>query len=332
MRSPNQFKTEFQTPPQIKAQIKRNRAKIAAILTGKSPLRLLILGPCSIHNFDEAIEYAHLLRSLSTEVRSHFLLAMRVYIDKPRSSVGWRGLLNDPSLDNRNDLIEGLELSRKLMLEVTKLGVPIAQEVISPFCSPYLQDLISWGCIGARTSSSPTHRELAASIPAPCGIKNPLSGNILEAINSVAATQTPHQHWGLADGGDIVPMQSVNPHTHLVLRGGEGARANTTIDFDRTQLELLWRDLSPYFVVDCAHGNSNKTTKQQIHAFRTYSPLLMRESPIRGLMLESYLQQGNQALSSSLLPGLSVTDPCLGWETTSRLIREAVIYKMKHTA
>lgn len=313
--------------PQM-AYVEKTRREICQILDGSDPRHLLIVGPCSIHDFKAAKEYAFKLKQLAEEVSDHFLLVMRAYFEKPRTMLGWKGFLHDPGLDNSNDIEKGLVLTRQLLLALIQLEIPVAAEFLEPTSSVYFDDLISWGCIGARTSASQTHRQMASDLPMPIAFKNTTDGNIETAIQGIVSCAQSHTYLGMDQKGTVAVVQSTgNHHGHLVLRGSD-----TTTNYDPESvsraLKLLKKNnLPPRLLIDCSHGNSNKTYEQQCHVFQSImNQIIEGNHYIRGVLLESHLNAGNQQMScspSQLLYAVSLTDPCIDWPTTESLIQWA---------
>lgn len=297
------------------------RISFSNILNGTDPRFVIILGPCSIDDPKAALDYAHRLSQLQKEVESHFLLLMRVYLEKPRTSHGWSGFLNEPNRQFNPE--EGIRLGRKLLLEIGSLGIPIATEFLSPFTAPYLQDLITWGSIGARTSTSVLHRQLASQLPMPVGFKNSLDGCIPSAINGIKMASLPQTSFGLNPDGHISLITSKgNPDCHLVLRGGTFTGPNYDIPSIKNALQLLEdANLPQKILIDCSHQNSGKNPKRQIEVFKKV--MRYREKGIKsifGCMLESYIQGGSQ--KTPIHYGQSLTDPCISWEETYKLVTE----------
>lgn len=301
------------------------RQTIRDILTEKDTRRLLIVGPCSIHDPLAAIEYASKLKMLSARISDHFFLLMRVYFEKPRTTSGWKGFLYDPYLDNSNDIKTGIKLSRELLLELATMQIPTATEFLDPLTAYYYDDLISWGSIGARTTSSQTHRQLASALTMPIGFKNGVAGNICAAINGVLSASLPHTFMGLSETGKPSVIQtSGNRDAHIVLRGG-----NTGPNFDadsiKEALYLLNQAKLPLrLLVDCSHQNSKKDPKNQPEVFQSVlDQMIAGNQSIRGLMIESHLNFGKQNLAigkEKLKYGVSITDGCIDWETTEQMI------------
>ena len=304
--------------------VDRTRQSVRDILFGEDPRALFIVGPCSIHDVDEAMEYANRLHILSDSVSAQIKILMRVYVEKPRTTTGWKGLIEDPNVDGSQDILRGLELSRMLFREVNHLGLGIATEVLSPTYATYLHDLVSWSSIGARTVESQTHRELASGLPSIVGVKNNTNGNVDVAVNAIQAMSEPHSFLAISDSGKAyIKRTHGNPHTHLVLRGGNSGPNYDELSIRSSTEILRERSLPEAVVVDCSHGNSNKRFLQQMHvADEVVNQRTDGCQAIKGLMLESNLNAGNQSIvdKNQLKKGVSVTDPCLGWEETESLI------------
>jgi len=301
------------------------RETSAKILCGEDPRIALLLGPCSIHDCDAALEYGMKIKELQTKVSPHVFLIMRVFFEKPRTRIGWKGLLYDPFLDGSYDLDEGIKRSRKLLVDLAHSGVPCATEFLDPLVATYLSDLISWGLIGARTAASQPHRQLASGLGFPIGFKNGIFGELEPALNGIVSSLMPHTHFSINGAGRIAALQTTgNPLAHLVLRGGE---KNINCDPESVQMaleQLRFQHLDERLVIDCAHGNSGKDPKRQTIAFNMCLDQIKNGcSAIRGLMLESHLNPGKQAIPEEMdqiLYGVSITDPCLGWDETEALV------------
>jgi 3-deoxy-7-phosphoheptulonate synthase len=328
----------FATPKQLREKwplttfqqrfIDDARKEVHEILTFQDPRLLLIVGPCSIHDLKGAQEYARRLKALSSEVSDSFLLIMRAYFEKPRTALGWKGLVHDPFLDGSHRMDRGYELAREFLLFLATLELPAACEFLDPSSFVYNGDLISWGCIGARTSSSQVHRQMASDLSMPVAFKNSTDGNIESAVNGCLTASYPHAFLGLNEDGVLSIRHSKgNPDTHVVLRGGDD-KPNYDQESIRRTLQLLrCAGLPERVVIDCSHDNCDKDHEQQQLVFaKVMQHMLSGESAIRGLMLESYLKAGNQPLSGALHRlhfGVSVTDPCLSWQATEDLILAA---------
>lgn len=308
--------------------ITKSRKEVHNILTQQDPRLLLIVGPCSIHELKSAQDYARRLKTLSDETKNTFLIVMRSYMEKPRTALGWKGLVHDPYLDGSHQMERGYEIAREFLLFLAELNLPAACEFLDPPSCVYNGDMITWGCIGARTSSSQVHRQLASDLPMPVAFKNSTDGNIESAVNGCLAAVYPHTFLGLNEDGILALHHSKgNPDAHVVLRGGEG-KPNYDQESIQTTLQMLRRHgLPERVVIDCSHDNCDKQYAQQQIVFEEILEQVVHgSSAIRGLMLESFLKEGNQPLNAALQQlsfGVSVTDPCLGWETTEKLIRAA---------
>ena len=306
------------------------RREIRAILNGEDDRLFAVVGPCSIHDPKAAYEYAERLRELAEKVKSRFVLVMRVYFEKPRTTVGWKGLINDPRMNGSFHIEEGLKAARSLLLRVTKLGLPAATEALDPVSPQYLSDLVSWHAIGARTTESQTHRELASGLSTPVGFKNGTDGDVQVALDAIRSAAAPHHFIGVDPEGQVAVYRTKgNPDCHVVLRGGREPnydRASVLFAAEKLKMAGLNRRL----MVDCSHGNSEKDHRRQSGVFAAcLEQVRGGASPIVGLMIESNLHEGRQDIPkdlkdhSHLRYGVSVTDACLGWDDTKRLILDA---------
>jgi 3-deoxy-7-phosphoheptulonate synthase len=323
--SPALLKQRHPSRPEEIAFVNESRCTIRDILKGIDPRLLLIVGPCSIHDLASAEEYAFRLKNLNREVSSQFFILMRTYFEKPRTLTGWKGLAYDPALDGSHDVETGLSCSRQLLIDLARMKVPTATEFLDPLVRPYIEDLICWGSIGARTATSPIHRQMASALPMPVGIKNPITGTLDAAIQGVVAATKPHTLFGLTDEGTAAIVRAQGNHdAHLVLRGWDCQPNYDPFCVNHALDSLRRLGLPPRLLIDCSHDNSNKKYDRQATVFQNIiDQALAGNRSIRGLLLESHLHAGNQALSPplhTLTYGLSVTDPCLGWEETERLI------------
>jgi 3-deoxy-7-phosphoheptulonate synthase len=304
------------------------RRAIRELLRGRDPERLLVIvGPCSIHDPETALEYAARLREVARATRDALVVVMRTYFEKPRTALGWKGFLNDPNLDGSCDVGLGIELTRALMLEINELGVPCASELLDPLTGPYLEDLLSWVAIGARTVESQTHRELASGLAAPVGIKNPTSGDLQPAADALLTVSRPHSFLGIDGDGRAAVIRTLgNRDAHLVLRGG-ASRPNHGADALRKAAALAEPvELARPVVVDCAHANSGKDHERQATVCRGVLEYFRAGAPVlAGIMLESNLRPGRQPFEpgGKAPGGLSITDPCIGWEETEDLVYAA---------
>lgn len=304
------------------------RQAIQDILDGKDSRLFVVIGPCSIHDPKAAMEYAERLKSLSEKVGETLLLVMRVYFEKPRTTVGWKGLINDPRMDDSFKIEEGLKLARKILLDVTAMGLPTATEALDPISPQYLSELISWSAIGARTTESQTHREMASGLSTPVGFKNGTDGNIQVAVNAMQSALKPHHFLGIDSNGKIsVFMTRGNAYSHVVLRGADSGPNYDPESIARCEKVLEKNGLRKKIMVDCSHGNSNKDHKNQSKVFANcIDQVIAGNTTICGMMVESNLFEGNQKIPadlSQLKYGVSVTDQCIDWETTETLILQA---------
>nr|MBF0681530.1 3-deoxy-7-phosphoheptulonate synthase [Pseudomonas sp.] len=301
-----------------------DRNAIRAVLDGQDPRLLVVIGPCSLHDPESALEYAERLAELAPQVDDQLLLVMRAYVEKPRTTVGWKGLVYDPHLDGSGDMTEGLSLSRRLLLEILDRGLPIATELLQPLAAGYFEDLLGWAAIGARTSESQIHREMVSGLDLPVGFKNGTDGGLAIACDAMRSAAHPHRHFGLDDLGHSALLETRgNPNTHLVLRGGHGAPNYDAANVARARAALQQQGLAPRIMVDCSHANSGKDPLRQPAVLDSViTQRLAGDDSLRGVMLESHLFDGCQPLAGELRYGVSVTDGCLGWAGTERLLRD----------
>ncbi|MDR5867212.1 3-deoxy-7-phosphoheptulonate synthase [Halomonas koreensis] len=312
--------------PGLSRRIAVQRQAIRDILAGRDDRLLVVVGPCSIHDPEAALDYARRLAALAPAIEDRILPVMRVYVEKPRTTVGWKGLAYDPDLDGRGDLARGLELSRSLMREIAELGLPVATELLQPMLAPYLDDLLSWVAIGARTTESQLHRELASGLEAVVGFKNATSGDLQVAVDAMRAAAHSHQHFAMAaDGRPTVRETPGNPHTHAVLRGGHGEPNYRAPQVAAARRALEAAGQTPRLMVDCSHANARKDHRRQSEVMlNVLDQRLAGDASLVGLMLESHLHEGKQPLAPGKLRyGVSVTDACIGWETTEHLLTSA---------
>ncbi|BCA54180.1 3-deoxy-D-arabino-heptulosonate-7-phosphate synthase, tyrosine-repressible [Nitrospira sp. KM1] len=325
--SPRSIKTKLPITDQAAALVVETREAIRRILHGQDRERLLVIvGPCSIHDPDAAFEYAARLKPLADSLRDRLLIVMRTYFEKPRTTVGWKGLINDPHLDGTCDIATGMELARTLLLKLNQSGMPCATELLDPIAPQYIADLISWTAIGARTTESQTHREMASGVSMPVGFKNGTEGSLQVAINAMTAARTPHHFVGInADGQTSIIKTTGNPDRHIVLRGGGG---KTNYDADhvaRAEAAVAGEQIARPIMIDCSHDNSSKDHRRQGPVAREVLRQFKEgRQSIMGLMLESNLNAGKQTWrqGTALAHGVSITDACLGWEETELLLNE----------
>jgi 3-deoxy-7-phosphoheptulonate synthase len=303
------------------------RQSVVRILRKEDPRLLVIIGPCSIHDPVGAIEYAERLAALKREVEDQLFLVMRTYLEKPRTTTGWKGLLNDPYLDGTYDMRTGLHAARELLLKISEMGIPAGTEVLDPIVPQYLAELKTWASIGARTTESQTHRELASGLSMPVGFKNSTDGNLQVAINALLSSRQPHHFLGIDHvGRTCVIATRGNQSGHIILRGGMSHPNYDPVSITMAQEQLSAAGLAPLVMVDCSHDNSGKRPHLQAHVLKSVLQQRMDgNTGIIGVMIESYLKEGNQRLArpSDLEYGVSITDPCLSWEVTEELLRFA---------
>lgn len=323
--SPMDLKGKLPGNPYLYEQIARNRQVIKDILTGKDSRLLAIVGPCSIHDTAAAMDYAHRLKALSKKVESRLFVIMRVYFEKPRTTIGWKGLINDPDLNDTRDMSKGLHVARKLLIDIAELDLPIATEVLDPITPQYISDLISWASIGARTTESQTHREMASGLSMPVGFKNGTDGDIGVAIAAMQSAQNPHSFIGIDDHGKTAIIRTKgNMEGHVILRGGRNA-PNYDAQTIRTVVDALQKvHLNSHIVIDCSHANSSKDYQNQPVVLKNILEQRQKgNNHIIGFMLESNIAEGSQKIPSNLSElkyGVSVTDACIGWESTESLL------------
>jgi 3-deoxy-7-phosphoheptulonate synthase len=321
-----QLKSSLPLDSALTEQIAAHRRAVRAILNGEDSRLLVIVGPCSIHDPRSAMEYAQRLARLSGDVSDQMLLVMRAYVEKPRTTVGWKGLAYDPHLDGSDDMAAGLTISRQLMREMTMLGLPIATELLQPMAAGYFDDLLSWVAIGARTTESQIHREMASGLPMPVGFKNGTDGGVAVATDAMRSAAHGHRHFGVDQEGHPAVLETCgNTDTHIVLRGGHNGPNFHRSSVAQVSETLARLNIPSRIMVDCSHANSAKDPLRQPEVFNDLlAQRLEGNNSLIGAMLESHLFDGCQPLGTNLRYGVSVTDGCLGWEATEKLLREAV--------
>ncbi len=324
---PEEIKRALPLTERGAGSVLRMRESIRAILERSDARLFVVVGPCSIHDVAAAREYANRLRGLAGEVESTMLLIMRVYFEKPRTTVGWKGLINDPDMDDSFHIEKGIRLARDLLLYIAELGLPAGTEALDPIMPQYLSELIAWTAIGARTTESQTHREMASGLSTPVGFKNGTDGSLGASINALQSVRHPHHFLGITQQGQSAVFRTRgNQHAHLVLRGGGGRANYDAVSIAMAERELSAAQLPARIVVDCSHGNSNKDPSlQPLIAENCVNQILEGNRSIVGLMLESNLHAGNQPIPkdpSKLEYGVSITDPCIDWETTESLLHK----------
>jgi 3-deoxy-7-phosphoheptulonate synthase len=325
--SPRTLKAELPLEDGVADTVIFARDSVRRILNGQDPRLLCIVGPCSIHDPEAALDYARRLANLQHRVEARLFMLMRVYFEKPRTVTGWKGLINDPHLDDSCDMETGLRTARRLLLEINQMGLAAATEMLDPIMPQYIADLIAWSAIGARTTESQTHREMASGLSMPVGFKNSTDGNLQVAINAVESARRPHSFLGInQDGITSIVRTAGNPDTHVVLRGGK------TPNYDASSIDgcvrmLAKASLEPRVVVDCSHAQTSKDyTKQPFVLEALLDQVRRGTASIMGVMIESNLFAGNQPLSggrAGLKYGVSITDPCIDWSTTETCLLRA---------
>ena len=305
-----------------------SRSAIREIIQRRDRRLLGIVGPCSIHDRKAAVEYARRLSELRRDLEDRIYLIMRVYFEKPRTALGWRGLITDPHLDGSYDIAFGLRTAREILLEITRLGVPVGSELLDPIIPQYIDDLVSWAAIGARTTESQIHREMASGLSMPVGFKNGTDGSFDAAINALRSSKSSHSFIGIDQEGNTCVLKTRgNSDVHIISRGGARRPNYSKADMEAASKKLIESELLPAVLVDCSHGNSGKKHRNQEAVFRSVIEQYGdANSPIIGFMLESNLFEGNQTIPSDrsrLEYGVSITDECIGWDSTERMLRRA---------
>ena len=326
LSTPSAVKAELPATEAANTTVARGRESIRNILEQKDPRLLVVVGPCSIHDVRGAMEYAGKLNALRNEFIGQMEIVMRVYFEKPRTTIGWKGLINDPHLDNTHDIEAGLKKARRLLLDIAAMGLPAATEFLDPIIPQYIADLISWAAIGARTTESQTHREMASGLSMPVGFKNATDGSLQIAIDAMGAAMRPHSFLGIdQDGFTSIVRTTGNPAGHIVLRGGRSQANYDAQSIHDAEGKLAQAGLPPVLMVDCSHANSAKQHARQEDVWRNL--IEQRTAGTRsliGVMVESYLKEGNQPFPKNpaeLLYGVSISDACLGWDATERMLR-----------
>lgn len=328
MPSPGEIKARVPLSDAAAATVESGRRTIKAILDRKDPRPMIIVGPCSIHDPVAGLDYARRLKALADEVADTLYIVMRVYFEKPRTTVGWKGFINDPRMDDSFHIEEGMQRGRQFLLDVAELGLPAATETLDPIAPQYYGDLLSWAAIGARTAESQTHREIASGLSTPVGFKNGTDGSLDAAVNGCLSASNPHSFLGMNDAGETAIVRTRgNPYSHVVLRGGGGRPNYDTVSISLAEQAMTKAKLPTNIVVDCSHANSWKKPELQ--------PLVMKDvvgqiragnQSIVGVMIESFIEAGNQSIPKDLADlryGCSVTDGCVGWDTTASMLIDA---------
>jgi 3-deoxy-7-phosphoheptulonate synthase len=325
--SPAALKAELPLTDKARAVVTHGRATIRDILDRKDHRIFLVIGPCSIHDVEAAKDYAQRLKKLAEEVSDTIYIVMRVYFEKPRTTVGWKGLINDPYLNDSFKIQEGLHIGRKLLLDIAELGLPTATEALDPISPQYLHDLISWSAIGARTTESQTHREMASGLSSAVGFKNGTDGGLTVAINALQSVSKPHRFLGINIEGQVAIIHTRgNSYGHVVLRGGNGKPNYDSVSVAVCEQELAKAKVTPNIMVDCSHANSNKNHELQTLVMENVANQIFEgNKSIIGLMVESNIGAGSQSIPSNLGDlkyGISVTDACIDWVTTENAVRK----------
>ena len=325
--TPEQLKSELPLSEIAQEQVKNSRETIYSILDRKDPRLFIVIGPCSIHDPSAALDYARKLKQLADEVQDTLFLVMRVYFEKPRTSIGWKGLVNDPYLDDSFKIEDGLRIGRKLLLDIGEIGLPASTEALDPISPQYLQDIISWSAIGARTTESQTHREMSSGLSSAVGFKNGTDGGLTVAINAMQSVTSPHRFLGINGKGQVsVVTTKGNPYAHVVLRGGSKGPNYDSVHVAQCEQAREKGRVKNNIMIDCSHANSDKDPNIQPLVLKDIThQILEGNSSIIGVMLESNINEGNQSIPKNLAElkyGVSVTDACMGWSTTELAVRE----------
>lgn len=325
--TPDQLKAKLPLSEKAAESVMAGRKVIRDILDRKDPRLFIVVGPCSIHDPEAAIDYARRLKALQEEVKESLVLIMRVYFEKPRTTVGWKGLINDPHMNDSFEIEEGLHIGRKLLLDLAEMGLPLATEALDPISPQYMQDLISWSAIGARTTESQTHREMSSGLSGAVGFKNGTDGGLEVAVNAMKSVSHPHSFLGInAEGQVSVVRTRGNKYGHVVLRGGNGRPNYDTVSVSLTEQALEKAKLPQNIMIDCSHANSSKDpARQPLVAKDATHQIIQGNKSIIGLMIESNIGWGNQSIPedpSLLKYGVSVTDACIDWESTEQCLKE----------
>lgn len=324
---PDQVKAMYPQTAKSAETVWHGQQTIRDILDGKDKRLFVVVGPCSIHDVDLALEYAQRLKVLADELSDSLYLVMRVYFEKPRTSVGWQGLINDPDMDGSCDIAKGLLMSRKLLLKISEMGMPSAGEALDLITPQYVQDLFSWTAIGARTTESQTHRKMASGFSAPVGFKNGTNGDYGVAINAILCASHKNDFVSIDPQGQVAVIRTKgNPHTHMVLRGGSEGPNYDAKHIAACEKQIVHSGLPANIMVDCSHANSSKNHKNQLLVLDDIAQQIVEgNQSIKGVMVESNINEGNQPIPddlSQLEYGVSVTDKCIDWESTEKVLRE----------
>ncbi len=325
--TPSQLKKELPVSETVSSHVAESRDIIKNIMDGKDHRLAIVIGPCSIHDPQAALDYAKRLKALAEKLDDTLYIIMRAYFEKPRTTVGWKGLINDPNLDGTFDIDKGIRVGRKLLIDLSELGLPLATEALDPISPQYIQDLISWSAIGARTTESQTHREMASGLSGPVGFKNGTDGGLTVAINAMQSVSHPHSFLGINENGEVSIVNTKgNGYGHLVLRGGNGLPNYDAANIALSEEALTSAKLMHNIMVDCSHENSSKKPERQVTvAEDSTQQILDGNNSIMGLMIESNIGWGNQKVPADLKDleyGVSITDACIDWETTDNTLTD----------
>lgn len=326
--SPVEVMKKVPVSEQAQKTVLSARKAIEDIIDGRDKRKIVVVGPCSIHDLQAAMEYAKKLNELRKKVEDKLVIVMRTYFEKPRTTVGWKGFIYDPFLDDSYSLKEGVVLARKLLVEINEMGLPTGTEVLGPIVIQYYSDLISWSAIGARTTESQTHRELASGLSMPVGFKNGTEGNLDIAVNAIVSAQSEHNFLGMDEDGRVSVVSTAgNPYGHVILRGGKNGPNYDEKSVEEAVVFCEKNEVCSRLVVDCSHANSEKNFKNQAKVWEeAFRQIRGGNEKIIGLMLESNLSEGSQKIAGGwgeLQYGVSVTDSCIGWEQTEKLLMDA---------
>ncbi|MDH5764918.1 MAG: 3-deoxy-7-phosphoheptulonate synthase [Gammaproteobacteria bacterium] len=324
--SPEQLKNALPVSEQALSLIEQSRKSVSDIIHHKDHRLLVICGPCSIHDINAAKDYAQRLKQLHDELADSLYIVMRVYFEKPRTTTGWKGLINDPNLNGTFDIDTGLRTARQLLINLAEMGLPVATEALDPISPQYMADLISWSAIGARTTESQTHREMASGLSMPVGFKNGTDGSLATAINALHAAASSHSFMGINQQGQVAVIKTEgNPDGHVILRGGREPNYSAE-HITQCEQQLSAAGLIQSIMIDCSHGNSNKDYSRQAQVTNDLKQQILNgNQSIIGLMLESHINEGSQSSELAVKDmqyGVSITDACINWETTENLLRE----------
>ena len=322
--SPSEIKQDLPATPDVADRVLEARRRARDILERRDRRLLVVVGPCSIHDTDAATEYARRLRALARETSESLYIVMRAYFEKPRTTVGWKGFINDPHLDDTFRIEEGIRRARQLLIDITRIGLPLSTEALDPIMPQYLHDLITWSAIGARTTESQTHREMASGLSSSVGVKNGTDGGLDVAVNALKSMTEPHRFLGINPSGEVAVIHTRgNDLAHIVLRGGHAGANYDPASIQACEEALRKAGLPTNIMVDCSHANSGKDHRRQPGVARAVTRQIENgNNSIIGIMLESNLAEGGQALGQDLRYGVSITDACIGWECTESLLRE----------